>query len=70
MKEMFMAAHEELIEQYMLDHPDADWDEAYEATAEGDKLYNRYVDKCADMVDAAKQRAKDSGNWPPKKSGE
>lgn len=69
-KELFMAAHEELIEKYLLDHPDADWDEAYEATAEGDALYNRYVDKAADMVDAAKQRAKDAGSWPPKAKGE
>lgn len=63
-KELFMAAHEELIEQYMNDHPDASWDEAYEKT--GDAAYDRMRDKFADMVDAAKQRAKDEGNWPPK----
>lgn len=63
-KEMWMAVHEELVEQYLLDHPDADWNEAYEATV--DHVDDRYRDKFADMVDAAKQRAKDEGNWPPR----
>ena len=63
-KELFIAAHEELIEQYLNDHPEASDAEAYEATADG--AYDRYTDKFADMADAAKQRAKDAGNWPPK----
>jgi hypothetical protein len=63
-KDLFIAAHEELIERYMNDHPDADWGQAYEATADG--AYDRYRDKWADRADAAKQRAKDAGNWPPK----
>lgn len=64
-KEMFMVAHEELIERYLEAHLDADWNEAYEKTA--DDAYDHMRDKFADMVDAAKQRAKDEGNWPPKK---
>lgn len=64
-KELFIAAHEELVEQYMNDHPEADWGDAYEKTA--DLAYDRMRDKFADMVDAAKQRAKDEGNWPPLK---
>lgn len=67
-KEMFMDAHDELIEQYLIDHPDADHDEAVEKTAE--RAYDRMVDKYADMIDAAKQRAKDEGRWPPKPAGE
>lgn len=63
-KELFIAAHEQLIEQYMLDHPDSDWGEAYEKTADG--AYDRYRDNLADMVDAAKQLAKDADNWPPR----
>ena len=55
-KEIFIAAHEELIEQYMNDHPDAEWDEAYEKTLEA--VDARYRDKFADMVDAARLRAK------------
>ena len=47
----------ELVEEYLERHPSADWDEAYEATA--DAANERYRDKFADMVDAAKQRAKD-----------
>jgi hypothetical protein len=45
-------------------NPSADWNQAYEATA--DAANDRYRDKYADMADAAKQRAKDAGNWPPK----
>lgn len=63
-KELFIAAHEELVEQYMNDHPDVSWGEAYDATA--DHVYDSYRDKFADMADAAKQRAKDAGNWPPR----
>jgi hypothetical protein len=56
MKELYIAAHEELIEQYMNDHPGVDWSEAYEKTADG--AYDRYRDKFADMVDATRMRAK------------
>ena len=57
MKELFIAAHEELIEEYLLDHPDASESEAYDKTA--DAAYNRYVQKYADLVDAAVERAKE-----------
>lgn len=55
-KELFIAAHEELVEQYLNDHPEANWSEAYERTA--DAAYDRMRDKFADMVDAAKERRK------------
>lgn len=58
-KEIFIAAHEKLIERYMNDHPDVSWHEAYEKTAEGPGLNDAYVEKFAGMVDAARQRAKD-----------
>lgn len=61
-----MAAHDELIEKFLLDNPDADWSEAYEKTADG--AYDHMRDKFADMVDSAKQRAKDAGEWPPRKA--
>lgn len=60
-KELFITAHEELIEQYLNDHPDADWSEAYEKTA--DSAYGRYRDKFADRADEVKQRLKDEGKW-------
>jgi hypothetical protein len=66
-KELYIAAHEELIEQYLEVHPEATEAEAYDRTADG--AYDRYRDKYADMADAAKQRAKDAGQWPPKKAG-
>ena len=63
-KEIFIAAHEELIAEYLDAHPEATESEAYDKTA--DAAGERYRDKYADMVDRAKQRAKDEGNWPPK----
>jgi hypothetical protein len=60
-KELFMAAHEQLVEEYLEAHPDADWNEAYEATA--DKAYDRMRDNLADRADALKQRMKDEGKW-------
>jgi hypothetical protein len=57
-KELFIAAHEELIEQYLERHPNATEAEAYEKTADG--AYDRYRDNYADMIDRARQRAKDA----------
>lgn len=64
MKELFIQAHEELIAEYMEKHPNASESEAYEVTS--DAAYDRMKDKYADMVDAAKDRAKAEGNWPPR----
>ena len=58
MKELFIAAHEELIEEYLEVHPEADWSEAYEKT--GDLAYNRYIDKAADIADTARGAREDS----------
>ena len=59
MKELYMQAHEELIEEYLLEHPNATDEEAEEATA--DAAYARYKDKYADMIDMARMRAKEEG---------
>lgn len=56
-KEIYIAAHEELIEEYLERHPNATEAEAYDKCA--DAAYDRYRDKYADMVDRARQRAKD-----------
>jgi hypothetical protein len=64
-KEMYIAAHEQLIKEYLEAHPEATEAEAYDKCA--DRAYDRYRDNFADMIDAAKQRAKDEGRWPPKK---
>lgn len=56
-KEIYIAAHEELIGEYLERHPNATEAQAYDITA--DAAYDRYRDKYADMVDRARQRAKD-----------
>lgn len=57
MKELFMAAHEELIKRYLDAHPNATEAEAYEKTADG--AYGRMTDNLADRADMLRQRAKD-----------
>jgi hypothetical protein len=59
MKDQFIAAHEELIEQYLEQHPNATEAEAYDATADG--AYGHMTDKLADRADAIRQRMKDEG---------
>ena len=56
-KELFILAHEELIGQYLEDHPEATEAEAYDKTADG--AYDRMTDKLAGMIDQARQRKKD-----------
>ena len=64
-KEMWIAAFDRLIEEYEMEHPDCTPEEA-EAYAER-RIDARYHDDFADLIDSAKQRAKDEGNWPPKR---
>lgn len=56
-KELFMAAHEELIEELMAEFPEITWDMAYARTA--DLAYDRMRDKLADMSDALRLRGKE-----------
>lgn len=60
-KDLFIAAHEELIEEYLAEHPNVTWDAAYDICA--DKAYGRTQDKLADMADRVRQRMKDEGQW-------
>lgn len=46
---LFMAAHEKLIEEHLLKHPEDDWTAAYNKTA--DKAYDRMRDDLADKID-------------------
>ena len=55
-KDLFIEAHEELIAEYLDDHPDATEAQAYDATADAD--YGRMVDNFADRCDAARDRLK------------
>ena len=56
-KELFMAAHDQLIEEYLEAHPDADWSQAYDATS--DAASYRMRENVADMIDIARLRAKE-----------
>ena len=64
-KELYMRAHEQLIEEAMERDPTLTWERAYDTLA--DAAWDRMRDMWADRIDAAKQRAKDEGNWPPRK---
>ena len=57
MRELYIQAHEELIAEYLENHPNATEVQAYDLMA--DKAYDRYRDKFADQVDQARQRKKD-----------
>ena len=55
-KELWIAAHEALIEEYMEAHPHASYVEASDATA--DFAQDRVIDRIAAMADSLKERAK------------
>lgn len=55
-KELYIDAHEALVEEYLDANPDADWQTAYDATA--DEAYEWMRDKLADRADDLRDRAK------------
>lgn len=57
MKELFIEAHEELIEEYLEKHPEATEAEAYDKTA--DAACARLADKYANMIDWARDLKKE-----------
>lgn len=58
MKELFIKAHERLIEEYLERHPNATEQHAYNATA--DRAYDRMIDDLADRADMLRLRAKEA----------
>lgn len=55
---IYDAAMENFIDDYLDEHEDADWTEAYDAWCkDGDQAYAEYY---ADRVDEARQRMKDA----------
>lgn len=58
-KELWMAAHEQLVDAYLEAHPDATWEEAYERTA--DFASDRLRDNLADIGDRLRMEAKERG---------
>jgi hypothetical protein len=61
MKDLFIQAHEELVNEYLEAHPNADWTEAYESVSDEAAL-ERYRDKYADLVDKARMMAKEENH--------
>lgn len=59
-KDHYIAAHEQLIAEYLERHPNATEAEAYDRTADG--AYGRYRDNLADIADRVRQRMKDHGS--------
>jgi len=57
MKELWIAAHEELITEYLEAHPEATEAEAYEATT--DAVDDRFRDNLGALTDRAWQAHKD-----------
>lgn len=55
-----MDAHEELIEEWLEDHPGATWAQAYDAT--GDAAYTRAFDRLADAADHYRKAQKENCN--------
>jgi hypothetical protein len=56
-KELFIAAHEELVAEYLDKHPNATDAKAYEATA--DLAWDRLKDNIADRADYLRMKAKE-----------
>ena len=56
-KEMFMDAHEQVMKEYIEAHPDADWGEAYNATA--DAAWVRMRENYADLIDRERDHRKE-----------
>lgn len=57
MKELYIEAHEELLAEYMDEHPDANEAAAYDMLA--DKAMDRMTERYADMADHYRQMRKD-----------
>ena len=54
--ELFEQAHEDLVEEYMEEHPGASWETAYKATT--DAAYERMCDNIAAAADYYRDCAK------------
>ena len=59
-KELFMAAHEQLVEEAMEADPNLSWDEAYDRMA--DLAYDRMRENLFDMADNLRKRAREGLN--------
>jgi hypothetical protein len=58
-KELYMDAHEQLVDEYLEAHPNATWAQAYDRTA--DAAYDRMTDNLADAADHYRDMMKERG---------
>jgi hypothetical protein len=58
-KDLYIAAHEELIGEYLERHPNATEAEAYDKCA--DRAYDHMVDKLADRADMLRKERQEQG---------
>ena len=56
-KELWIQAHDELVEEYMEDHPSVTWEQAYDRCAE--HASERMGDNLADLADRLRMEAKE-----------
>ena len=56
-KELWIQAHDELVEEYLEQYPTASWTEAYDRTAE--HASERMGDNLADLGDQLRKQAKE-----------
>jgi len=56
-KKLWMDAHEELVEEYLEEYPDADWAEAYNRTTE--HASERMGDNLADLGDQLRKQLRE-----------
>lgn len=52
-KEMWIEAHEQVIDEYLEAHPEVSWEEAYKMDELADLASERAADNYADMIDHA-----------------
>ena len=56
-KELWIQAHDELVEEYLERYPSASWSDAYDKCAEG--AQERMMDNIADYADGERKRMKE-----------
>lgn len=59
-KELWIQAHDELVEEYMEDNPSVSWTEAYDRTAE--HASERAGDNLADLIDQGRKESRENPN--------
>ena len=57
-KELWMQAHDELVEEYLEEYRNATWTEAYERTA--DQASERMGDNLADLADQGRKEIQET----------